>query len=690
MRVSAVPALAAAAAILGLLFLGGCGGNLYGNQTVSQIIVTPTTISLNEGDVATLSATAQNSAGQTVAADISFTSNNSQIASVSPGGLICGGVWDPTFVFCNATQGTGGVGQETITAHATAYPSVTAPATVYVHEKVDRVNVILNTPCTSMGQNVSAYSQALSTSAPGCSPAAPCDITSTVGPISFGSNDTSIVSAPSSTYLVAGAPGSTTVFATVSGVNSLGTPYETCRVASILVHSSTGSQTSFLIGGGNTVPLTADVLDSNNQPIAPTLTWASSNIAATTVAVNSSATNAATVTGVDPGTTYITATCSYPNCNKNVPAQYSQNVVTVAVGGNTSTTVYAASTNSTMLVPFNISTDTPGTAITLPYTPNSIIADPGGKAVYLGSSSGLMAVNISSGAVTTYSASGAVVAVSPNGTYLLLSDSAANALHYVNISTGTLGSTYTFPTPNTTVTSDAYTPDSGFNEWVTGPTYGFGSPSGFTGAVTLASTANALDIMAQGGLTYITSASGRQIYVYSTCNQSQQQVTPLSATNPTLIKALPNGTGAVAADSPDIDVITTPSTLGPGCPVPVTTQSTINSYDLGAGSFTAEQMFVSSNNSAAWIVPNLPEILYFDLSGLAPTTIPLAGGATPEASAYDGGVTLDGAHAYFGASDNTVHRIDVPGLQDVAQIAVGLKDSSGNATAPNLVCVVPQ
>ena len=679
MRVSAVPVLAASAAVVGLLFLGGCGGNYYIDQTVTEIILTPTTISLNEGDVATLSASAQNKSGQAIAADISFTSNNSHVASVSPGGLVCGGLWDPTFVFCNTTQGTGGVGQVTITASSS---NVSATATVYVHEKVDRVNAILTKQCTTMGQTVGIYGQVLSTSAPGCSPAAPCDITSTVGPISFGSNDASIVKTNSAGQLVAGTPGSTSVFASNSGVNSLGTPYETCRVATIQVHSATGSQTSFVIGGANTVPLTADVYDTNNQYVKPTLTWGSSAIAAATVAATGSANNPATVTGVAPGTTYITAACSYPNCNKNVPAQYSQNVVTVVVGGHTSTTVYAASTNSTMLVPFSIDSDTPGTAITLPHKPNSIIADPGGAAVYLGSSSGLMAVNISSGAVTTFSVNGTIVAISPDGKYLLLSDSVGNVLNYVNISSGSLAGTHL----GVTVTSDAYTPDSSFNEWVTGTTYGVGSPSGFTGAVTLASTANALDIMAQGGLTYITSASGRQIYVYSTCDQSQQQV--LSATSPTLLKALPNGTGAVAADPPNIDVITTPSKLTAGCPA--TTQSTINSYDLGVGNFTAEQMFVSSNNSAVWIVPDLPEILYFYLPGLAPTAIPLAGGATPEASAYNGGVTLDGAHAYFGASDNTVHRIDVPALHDVAQIAVGLKDSKGSVTPPNLVCVVPQ
>ena len=34
--------------------------------------------------------------------------------------------------------------------------------------------------------------EAFSTSAPGCSPSAPCDITSTVGPFTFGSNNATV------------------------------------------------------------------------------------------------------------------------------------------------------------------------------------------------------------------------------------------------------------------------------------------------------------------------------------------------------------------------------------------------------------------------------------------------------------------------------------------------------------------
>jgi hypothetical protein len=676
-RVSAVPVLAAVAAILFLIFLPGCGGGgSTASSVVSRLILTPSPISLNEGGVATLSAVAQNSAGTPVAADISFSSNNTNIATVSAGGLICGGIWDASIINCNATLGSAGVGVVTITATATAN-GVTATVTVYVHEQVDRVNAIVVNSCTSMTQQVSLYGQALSTSAPGCSPSAPCDITSTVGPFIFGSNDATVVSVNSAGLLVAATPGATTVFASVSGVNSVGAPYLTCPVARIQVQSNSSSATSFTLAAGGTQALIAGVYDTMNRYISPPLTWGSSSIATATIAATSPPNDEATITAVAPGIAYITASCSYPNCNINVPPQYSQNVVTATVSGGTPTSVYAASTNSTMLVPFNIQTDTPGTAITLPYTPNSMIAAPAGTAVYLGSASGLMAVSVSAGTVTTYAVNGNIEAISPDGNYLLLSDSVAGSLNYFNITTGTLSSA----SSGITVSSAAYTPESSLIEWITGRLLGFGLPSGTGGTVSVPNTANAMDIMAQGGLTYITSAAAQQVFVYSTCNQSKEQI--MTTATPTLIKALPNGTGAVAADSPNVDVISTPSVLSAGCPV--TTQSTITSYDLGAGSFTARQMFVSPDSTRAWVVSNLPQILTFSLPSLTPNNIPLTRGAT----AYNGGITMDSANAYFGASDGTVHQILVDELSDVAQIAVNLKDSNGNVTPPNLVVVVP-
>ena len=883
--VRVVPALVTA---ICLSLLAGCGGSATTTPVAAQIVLTPTTVSLNEGSVATISAIAEDSTGTTIAADITFTSSNPSIATISTGGAICGGVWDANFIVCNATIGQAGVGQVTITATS---GSTNATLTVYVHEEVDQVVVNPLSGCTTEGQTVNATASAFNTTAPGCSPTAPCDITSTVGPITIGSNDLTIVansagidptfssSSDSPTYLSGGTitgtkgqtcnlsnftvgsasgidptyssvtnsptytsggvisgstgqtcslsdfngvtgatatvvltsantiaagtrlsitnegsgattppttatlgngtascsgtanvitqlttssglgfsvigaaatvaltsantiasgthltvtasgygattppttalltngsatcsgtanvitsltgtgvftaqnPGSTSVFGSVSGVNSVAVPYLTCPAASIMVHDAASPNTTFTMSAGGMQMVIADVLDTNGQSIHPTLTWGSSALTTAAVATGTAGTNLATITGHLAGNAYVTATCSDPDCNKNVGAQYSQNIVTVIVPGGTATTAYAASTNSLSLVPINTSTNVAGTAITLPYPPTSLITDPTGVAVYLGSSSGLMTVDVSTSAVTTAAGvNGTVQAISANGRYLLLSDPVANSVDYFDIST--LNNALT--QPGDVTSSTAFTPDSKLNEFLNGSILGVAIPIDARFNPTtleennVSYTGNALDISAQGGLTYITGNGVSPsilpaIHVFATCNQTEVQVPPLTATGPTLIKAIPNGTGAVAADSPNIDVVTTGAVM-PGCPA--TAPNSVASYDLGAGPFTARQVFLSSNAADAWIISDLPELLLFDLQHLTSIPVPLTGGAT----AYNGGVTLDGAQVYVGTSDGTVHRIDVASHADAQQISVNLKDGNGNPVTPNLVYVAP-
>ncbi len=110
-----------------------------------------------------------------------------------------------------------------------------------------------------------------------------------------------------------------------------------------MVHDANSSNTSFTMSKANTQALTADVFDTNGQYIKPILTWGSSANASATVATGTSGNNPATITAVGSGTAYITASCSYPDCNRNVAAQYSLNVATATVTGGVATTVYAAS-----------------------------------------------------------------------------------------------------------------------------------------------------------------------------------------------------------------------------------------------------------------------------------------------------------------------------------------------------------
>jgi hypothetical protein len=291
-----------------------------------------------------------------------------------------------------------------------------------------------------------------------------------------------------------------------------------------------------------------------------------------------------------------------------------------------------------------------------------------------------MGVSVATGTVVPVAAgAGTVVAISPDSLYLLISNSTTGKLVYFNTNTATVTGTAS----GTTVAS-AFTPDSKFNASLLATTnlLEYGPQTGPLGTMMLASNGTALDISGTGSLTYITSASGApQIFVYSTCNVMPAQM--LAASGPTLIKALPNATGAVATDPPNLDVITTPAMLNAGCPI--TTQSTINSYDLGAGSFTARQVLVSTDATHAYIVSDLPQLLSFDLATLAPTSVPIIGGAV----AASGGITVDGSRVYLGTSDVTVHEIDTAAMADFGRIEVGLKDANGNPTVPNLVAVVP-
>jgi hypothetical protein len=460
-------------------------------------------------------------------------------------------------------------------------------------------------------------------------------------------------------------------------VNSVSVPYVTCPAVEILVHDAGSSSTSFTLSKATTQPLTADVYDSTGQYIKPMLTWGSSSSASVTVATGTVGNNPATITAVAPGTASITASCSYPNCNRGVPPQYSYNVVTATVTGATSTTVFAASTNSTMLVPISSSTNAAGTAVTLPYLPNSMMTDPAGANLYLGSASGLMVVNIASTAVTTQPIPGTIIAISPDSNYMLISDTVNNVVYYYSLVSAKNGYTY-----GGTTTAAAYTPDSSFDEFVSANQLITGLPLSFSAAVALPYTAHALGVSAQGSLTYVTGSAPGGIDIRSTCNSAEVQT--LSASSPTLIGQIPNGTGAVAADSPSVDVISSPGTLTtPGCPV--TDTSTISSVDMGVA-FNARQIFFSSDSSRAWIISSdLPKLLSLTLASFTPSAIPYAGGAT----AYNGGITLDGSQVYVGTSDGTVHRIDVASQTDVQQIAVSLKDANGNPVVPNLVYVEP-
>src|ERR1019366_8631754 len=149
-------------------------------------------------------------------------------------------------------------------------------------------------------------------------------------------------------------------------------------------------------------------------------------------------------------------------------------------------------------------------------------------------------------------------AISPDDQYLLINNPAS-------------GIVYLYSLPGSAVilseavnpTAGVFTPDSRSVSFLIGQQLYYTTTFPSATIWNLPYVPNALDVSAQGGLTYVTSAAAHAIDIRTTCNQSDQQT--MAANNPTLIARIPNGTGAVVADSPSIDVVTTGS-IGPGCP----------------------------------------------------------------------------------------------------------------------------
>lgn len=677
---SAARIVAAFFAVLILSLFVGCSGTSTPTNPVTSLTLSPTYLSLSPGQTAQLTATPKNYAGSTIVADVSYSSSNTSLVTVTASGLVCAGIWDQNFITCSALPGQSAVGQAVITATS---GNVTTTATTYTHLQVDRIFVTPPAGCVSVGATPTYLATVYNVTASGCTQSIPCDITSTVGPITFNSTDLQVMNNnATSGVLTAANPGSTTIYASVSALHSVPEPALVCPVESIVIHDAASSNTTFSLAPAATQNLIADVTDTNGNSITPVLTWSSvpagvASVAATTSTTGTTTPNGQTVTANTGGTTTITATCSTPNCNRNVGPQYGQNIVTVNVSGGTTTTVYAASTNSLTLIPISTSNNTAGTAITLPYLPNSIVSDSAGTKVYLGSGSGIMTVDVVSAAVTvSTAATGTIVAIAPDGSYLLVSDSSTG-----NISLFSTSSSSSLLAHALTTSSAAFTSDSNSVSFLSGQQIYYDTITPSSIFSTLSFVPTAVDVSAQGGITYVTGSALGAVDVRTTCDQSEWQT--LSATHPTLVAHLPNGTGAVVADSPSIDVVTT-GTIGAGCP-PVP-QNSLTTYNLGFGTFTALQMFVSTNSGSVWIISNLPSVLAFDLSTLTPLSIPLTNGPQP----LSGGLMIDGSRVYVGASDNNVHSLDVASRTDTAQIAVGLKDGSGNPVPPNLVLVLPK
>ena len=672
-------------------WLSGCGGGGSSSSTsvsVSSITLSPAIASLNFGQTLQFTATALDANKNPVTPTFSFSSSNPNVVGISSTGLACGGSWDSGFVNC--TGGPVGVVEITASAGGATSP----PVKVFVHQKVDSVSITpASVNCLSKGGQqtftATAFNNVLG------------DITSTVGEFNWQGVDPNVaVLNPAINGLglnqaiaTAITPGKTGVFASISGVNSVPSPFEVCPVQSIALSvNNIPGQTSATIQVSNTTKVTPTTTDSLGAAISPALTYTSSLPGVATVGP------AGLVTGMNPGTTTVIASCTPPGCNTNLNPAYPSNVITVTVTGNIpALNVWVASSGctghegcTTSLVPISTPPDAVGTSVSLPSYPNSLMFDLQGKKAYLGSPPGLLIVDTGASPPTVSlqaSVKGKVLAVSNDGTKVLVSDTTTQPNDTFIFNTAT--ATRTDLNVGGTSAAD-FSPDALKTFLVNGnlslpppsPDLTIFSPVFAQQNLALASGSNPLDVsfLSTGGYAYVAGGAPSAITVRATCDTSplpNYLDTISTAGTPVLIRSLPNDTKVVAvlaSNPPTIEVLT--PTLGPSAPCPQSiSDATAPTVTLGSQNFTPIQILVAPDSSKVYVLPKeLPEIFAFDIASGTVSTIPLAGGALP----LKGVIRPENNLIYVGASDGKLHKIRVSTQVDEKQI--------GGLTICSLTC----
>lgn len=672
-----------------VLSLSGCGGGDDPNEQdakISTVTVGPASISLNKGDVFQPTAAAKNAAGTTIVTDFTFSldpscasSAASCMVSTSPAGLLCAGKWDANFIVCSPSTASG-----TATLTATA-GGINGTAKIFVHEKVDFVQAFAGgTGCISSKDTQQFSAKAFSRDLAVCTAlgaTVPCELpAASLGPFTWVSNDSAIVSvdntAEKSGLATATLPGRTSVFASLSTVNSPSFAFDTCPVKSIQVTLKDSTNTSFTSDKAATTNLVAVVKDSKDKTLdAPPLVWNSTESFAVSVTGQSNLANAI-ATAANPGASLIEASCSPPNCNRNLTPVYG-NPILGKVNGTAAGTVYVAGKESTQLVPIEVGTNTAGTAVTLPRLPNSIAVTRQGTRLALGSTAGgTMLVETTANTVSSLSTTATVLGFTPDSLVLVLMDTGAKIVYFYEISSAKFNGGYVI---DPILTNFDATVD-GTNVWAVNGTnklYRLGSTSATI--VNLAAPADDLAFLASGPLAYLAGGAGAGISVRATC--TTEELETQVASGPKLVAAIPNGSGAVIADSTSLVVLHNANVNG-GCPATVAQSRTAVPLGLPAG-YTVKQVLVTPDSSKA-IVSTDKGLVIVNLSTFAKTNVALGGSAT---GTFTGGVTLDSKLFYVGGDDGTVHRIDLSNNTDAQQIAVGLKKADNSATVPDLVVV---
>lgn len=687
-------------AVLAAMLITGCGGSSSNKNTVAVVNLAPATISIVAGQVSQLSVSALNSAAGAVTTTFTFNSTDPNLVTVSPAGVVCGGVWDSTFVTCNGNNAAGVPLTGTATVTASAAGITSSPVTVSVHPSVTSIQISPTTlpGCISHSNTAQFTAKAFNNGN---------DITSSIGQFSWASSNGSVVSVDANGLATANSPGLAGIVASVGGVTSQSVPFNTCMPQRLILHLTgdpPGQPTeATTLAVGQTQTIQADMIDTNGVvTLGAPVTISSNNPAVATVA---GASSGSTLTATAPGGAGLVAVCAPPKCGSGVNQPVYSNLFGVNVTGTSpATTVYVGTTTipapgtSPAIVPIDTSKSppAPGTPIVLPGAPTSMAFTSDGLKLYVDTSSGLVSVDALSNSATLLDADaiGTILAVSPDGTKVIISnvkfqlDIHSQRIFIFDSSNNTL---QTFILPG--AVGAAFTSD-GFKAYIAANfvdntlspaqqsrVYVW-SPVLTLRTLTPSGTPNSVAPVAAGPLSVVADGSGLQ--VFNVCDNSLS--TTLSTTSaPQLLAAQKNANTIAVVNQTGVDIklANLPDATIGQCPPPVTFSNQFS--DFGLGTFTARQVLFGSNGSHIAVLPVGINQIGVAVPGAGPGVVPIAASGT---EAVSGALTQDGNTLWAGvAGTNTVHEISLAGAGDFFQVQLNLNNTNA---VPDLIAVRPR
>jgi trimeric autotransporter adhesin len=684
----------------------GCGGSKSANTTVAAVTIGTSSLSLVAGEVVGLRVSAVNSADASVPTTFTFNSSNTQIATVSPGGSVCAGVWDSSFVVCNGSDANGNPISGTAIITATAAGVTSGPVTVSVHPTITRVTVdSVTEPCFSIAQTHQFVAHAFHNAT---------EITNQIGNFSWSASSPAVATVDANGLATARAPGITGVVASVGSTTSPAVFFKSCMPVQIVLHINgdpAGVPTeSAVMNVSDTKTVQADMVDELGAvtPNAP-VTILSNNSTVASV-------SGTKLTAQSPGGAGLQAVCAPPTCGIGVNTPIYSNLFSIFVNGTSpnTTTVYAASTfpnvpgSSITLIPIDASKTPPvaGSPIFLPGFPNSLVFDRSGTTGFMGTSNGLAALSATSNLVSLISPIpiGKVLAVSADGNQVIVSNSATDPSTGQPIDNNPSEQrVWLFNKSASTITTFILTgavaanfDDDGFRAYVAASNGNVYVLSSFLSPQTISLGGANSDVtqLPSGPFVYVANSAGVQSI--ATCNNAPQTTNPPtnSTTNIQFVQSVRNSDTIMALEPTGLDVVTAfPSDLTPpvtitpaNCPGNISYSN--NFINFGIGPITAHQLLVGSAGTHVAVLPaGLNQVLsVVNVTNVA--GIPLPAGAT---EALNGSLTPDGATLWVGvAGTNTVDRINLNSNVDEVQIPMTFKKADGSPAPPNLVVIRPK